>query len=230
MLFLGLISSDSALCHALGEQLAEAGDWQLAVFSSLAEALDVWQETFPPLIFWDAQSAPPQADQAALLATRLAAATPAPLLLLLGDGPEALDTFSIAETFKRPLRLGAFLARLPFYQRVLQQSPDTEIALGPWLFAPRRRLLRRAASADAVVKLTDKEAALLFYLCAAGKPVSRENLLAEIWGYGDGIDTHTLETHIYRLRRKLSAESETGLDPFVSEAGGYGLNPAWRSL
>jgi len=54
------------------------------------------------------------------------------------------------------------------------------------------------------VRLTEKEVSLLVMLAAAQPTaVSREVLLDEIWGYAEGVETHTLETHIYRLRQKI---------------------------
>jgi len=57
------------------------------------------------------------------------------------------------------------------------------------------------------IKLTEKETEILVYLAthSASAPVKRDDLLAAVWGYGDNIETHTLETHIYRLRQKIEA-------------------------
>jgi DNA-binding response OmpR family regulator len=75
------------------------------------------------------------------------------------------------------------------------------------------------------VRLTDKETAILRYLYRAGqKPVSREILLQEVWGYNSGVTTHTLETHIYRLRQKIERDPANAA-LLVTEAGGYKLVP-----
>lgn len=227
MLLLGLVSADQILCRAVSEQLKQTESWQLATFSSLDDALAVWSDALPPLLLWDASESPATDEMASFFALRLGQARPEPLLLVLGAAPEAIEKIGIAEQFTRPLRLGYLLSRLQFYQRVLGRAPDIVIKLGPWDFAPRARVLQPREGGESV-KLTDKEAALLEFLCAAPAPASREELLAAIWGYDARIDTHTLETHIYRLRRKVMALDPAAEDVFLTEGGGYRINPSWR--
>lgn len=226
MLFMGLVSSDPFLSHAVSEQLKEAGGWQLVLFSSLKEALEAWQETLPPLIFWDV--ATEQESALTDLTTRAQERKPSPLLLVLGEPPELLQKFGVTEVFRRPLRLGYLLARMQFYRQVLQKAPDVALPLGPWLFTPREHRLVAEDGSESI-RLTEKEAHLLSFLMTVGEPISREELLAVVWGYDARVDTHTLETHIYRIRRKLG-ESRNGRDDlFLTEGGGYQLNPSWRS-
>lgn len=73
------------------------------------------------------------------------------------------------------------------------------------------------------IRLTEKETAILRYLYRAGQvPVPREILLQEVWGYNSGVTTHTLETHIYRLRQKIEPDpADPGL--LETQAGGYRL-------
>jgi DNA-binding response OmpR family regulator len=95
------------------------------------------------------------------------------------------------------------------------------LRIGPYDFHPAGRLLVDPKGLK--LRLTDKETSILKYLHKAGdKSVSREILLAEVWGYNEGVTTHTLETHIYRLRQKIEREpGSTRL--LVTEAGGYRL-------
>lgn len=226
MQFLGLISADDALCQAIAEQLKQApGDWQQARFFSLADALSSWQERLPALLLWDAVGG--DAAQAVELQKRLRASVPLPTLFVIGQVPEGFETTLISETFSRPLRLGFFLTRLFYYQSKRQQSSGAVYRLGPWVFEADTRAVKPAGGGDEV-KLTDKEAELLECLCAATKPLAKDELLATIWGYDAIIDTHTLETHIYRLRRKLNDEAQADNDVFVSDRSGYAINPSWR--
>ena len=120
----------------------------------------------------------------------------------------------------RTSRLGAIL-------RQAQQMLDEpvlyldEFAIGPYVFQPQEKLLARGGQD---IALTDKEADILVYLAKRrGDAVSRDDLLRHVWRYQEGIDTHTLETHIYRLRQKMEVSAE---EPalLVTVDGGYRLN------
>lgn len=119
----------------------------------------------------------------------------------------------------KPVRLAPLLARV---EEMLAKSglPATPLLLGPWRFDPAARLLEDEAGRK--IRLTDKEAAILTHLHQAGGVVARETLLAEVWGYSAAITTHTLETHIYRLRRKIEPDPGNAT-LLVTEAGGYRL-------
>jgi DNA-binding response OmpR family regulator len=214
---LDLISPDAALCHVLREQT------EVTEFTSLAEALDAWQNHLPQIVLLDTDAL----RNGTKKLSETLVNTPDPVsLLILGDPGKALGDDLIAETFPKPARLGNILARLQFYAQRVSQKHDLSLTLGPWLFAPRQR---RLTSANKTVKLTDKESSLLEVLCATKETVPREELLATIWGYDSAIDTHTLETHIYRLRRKIQPalnDPKEG-DIFHADRGGYRLNPSW---
>ena len=100
----------------------------------------------------------------------------------------------------------------------------TPLTFGPYRLEPQNRRLSIAGT-ETVIRLTEKETALLEYLGHRKAPVPREELLAAIWGYDGRIDTHTLETHIYQLRRKLDAEGK-GADLLRNENGAYCLDVA----
>jgi DNA-binding response OmpR family regulator len=122
----------------------------------------------------------------------------------------------------KPFRLGELLARLRVQLRQHEASEDAEFAIGPYVFQPAHKLLFDQA-AKKKIRLTEKEAAILRYLYrAGGKPVSREQLLGEVWGYNAGVNTHTLETHIYRLRQKMEKDPATAT-MLLTAAGGYRL-------
>jgi DNA-binding response OmpR family regulator len=225
MLFLGLISGDDALTQAFGEQMKQADGWQSAFFTTPQEALEAWREAFPPLVIWDAQACPQH--EAALFYRHLSQKTVRPWLILLGDLPCDVEGDAAFDFLPRPVRLGKLLARLHFYKKLLELPQDVRFSLGPWFFSPRRRALERDKDGQEI-KLTDKEAALLEYLVVAEQPVPKDKLLEDVWGYGHQIDTHTLETHIYRLRRKMMAEDETLPDCFLAEHGCYHIPSTWR--
>lgn len=95
--------------------------------------------------------------------------------------------------------------------------------IGPYIFRPWSKTLLNLTGSE--IRLTEKETVLLRYLCRAGqRPVLRERLLQEVWGYNPGLTTHTLETHIYRLRQKVDKDAANP-SILISEAGGYKLMP-----
>lgn len=141
--------------------------------------------------------------------------------LILGDPAmlARLDPGGIpVVSLSKPVRVGPLLGRLE--QALARRSAGTGLRIGPWRFDAAARLLE--AEDGAQTRLTDKEAAILEHLHRAGGVVPRETLLADIWGYSAAIATHTLETHIYRLRRKLEADPANAAI-LITEPGGYRL-------
>jgi DNA-binding response OmpR family regulator len=124
----------------------------------------------------------------------------------------------------KPFRLGVLVARMRSQLRQHEQSEDAIFTIGPYSFRPANKILVENESGKKV-RLTEKETAILKYLYRAGpKVVGRDVLLAEVWGYNAGVTTHTLETHIYRLRQKIEANPSEAVI-LVTEPGGYRLVP-----
>lgn len=143
------------------------------------------------------------------------------LLFVIGEGGE-----NVTESFPLPLRLGHVVTRIQLHLTMRQQASDVPVDFGPCKFFPRQKQIIRPDGK--IVRLTDKETAVLVYLIQATEPVPREELLAAVWGYDGRIDTHTLETHIYRLRSSPDMQSVPGWREFVSvRQGCYQLNPPW---
>ncbi len=136
------------------------------------------------------------------------------VVLLLGNPPDGCDETLVTEVFAKPVRLGHLLGRLRFHLEVAPKLRSKPMDIGPYRLEAQQRSLTRESE---TVRLTEKETALLEYLAQAAAPVGRDELLAGVWGYDARIDTHTLETHIYQLRRKLGAEL------IVNEGGLYRL-------
>ena len=126
-----------------------------------------------------------------------------------------------AEPLLKPFRIGTLLTLLR--NRLREAGHDQQsYTIGPYSFRLAAKLLLDAATGR-TVRLTEKEAAILDFLRRAGPTViSRDALLGEVWGYQAGVDTHTLETHIYRLRRKIEADPANAR-LLVTESGGYRL-------
>ncbi len=125
------------------------------------------------------------------------------MVLLLGAVPDGVEENLVTEVFAKPLRLGHLLARLHFHREIAPKLRSVPLQIGPYQLDGQQRSL---TDGENILRLTEKETALLEYLAQSAGPVGREELLASVWGYDARIDTHTLETHIYQLRRKLGSE------------------------
>lgn len=121
----------------------------------------------------------------------------------------------------KPFKFAVLLARIRAQLRQHEASEDAVFQIGPYTFRPGAKLLVDARGSK--LKLTEKETAILRYLYRAGREVvARERLLAEVWGYNAQVTTHTLETHIYRLRQKIEPDPSNAR-LLVTESGGYRL-------
>src|SRR4029077_14572653 len=151
----------------------------------------------------------------------------APIIMLTGhntDSDTILGFESGANDYvTKPFRFAVLLARIRAQLRQYEASEDAVFTIGPYTFRPSSKILLNPNGSK--MRLTEKETAILRYLYRAGqRPVSRETLLQEVWGYNSGLTTHTLETHIYRLRQKIEKDAASPAI-LVTEAGGYTLVP-----
>jgi DNA-binding response OmpR family regulator len=150
-----------------------------------------------------------------------------PVILLTAQDSEA-DTVEGLEAgandyVTKPFKFAVLVARIRAQLRQHAASEDAVFRIGPYTFRPGAKLL--VGERGSKLKLTEKETAILRYLYRAErKVVGREVLLAEVWGYNAQVTTHTLETHIYRLRQKIEADPSTAR-LLVTEPGGYKLLP-----
>jgi DNA-binding response OmpR family regulator len=150
----------------------------------------------------------------------------APIILLTGAAREELDQVNGLDAgandyVLKPFKFSVLLARIRAHLRSHENSEDASYRIGPYEFRPGMRVLIDGAQHK--VRLTDKEAAILRYLYRSGeKPVGREELLREVWGYNAAVTTHTLETHIYRLRQKIEPDAQAP-KLLITETGGYRL-------
>jgi DNA-binding response OmpR family regulator len=150
-----------------------------------------------------------------------------PIILLTAastDSDTILGLESGANDYvSKPFNTGVLLARMRAQLRQFEQSEDAVFRIGPYVFQPSNKQLTDEERDGEKIRLTEKETDILKFLYRATEPVSRDVLLNEVWGYNAAVTTHTLETHIYRLRQKIERDpSNAGL--LVTESGGYWLN------
>ena len=150
-----------------------------------------------------------------------------PIILITGfanDEDAVLGLDSGANDYvNKPFRFAVLLARIRAHLRQHDGSLDALFQIGSFTFSPGAKNL--TSEAGGRMRLTEKETAILRFLYHAGSQVvDRDTLLREVWGYNATVTTHTLETHIYRLRQKI--ETDPGhAQLLVTEAGGYRLIP-----
>ena len=123
----------------------------------------------------------------------------------------------------KPFRFAVLLARIRAHLRQHESSEDAVYRIGPYQFRPANKLM--VTEEGRKVRLTEKEAAILKFLYRSGaQTVGRDVLLHDVWGYNAGVSTHTLETHIYRLRQKIERDPARA-EILVTDNGGYRLVP-----
>jgi DNA-binding response OmpR family regulator len=150
-----------------------------------------------------------------------------PVIMLTGQASDAdviLGLDSGANDYvTKPFRFAVLLARIRSHLRQHEHSEDAQYRVGPYSFKPAAKTLIRDDNKK--IRLTEKETAIIKFLYRSGEQaVARDVLLADVWGYNAGVTTHTLETHIYRLRQKIERDPAHA-EILVTEGGGYRLVP-----
>lgn len=221
-----IVDDDEDLVEMLSEQLKLHEEFQVVTGLSAADGLEITKDNNFDIILLDVGL--PDMDGREVCRLMRRAGVRAPIIMLTGADTDA-DTIlgldaGANDYVTKPFKLGVLLARLRAHIRQHERSDDAVFSIGPYTFQPANKLLVRNED-QRKVRLTDKETAILKYLYRAGdKAVAREKLLDEVWGYNAAVTTHTLETHVYRLRQKIE-EDPSGAKLLVTEAGGYKLVP-----
>lgn len=218
-----LIDDDDDLREALGEQLLMTEDFDCFEARNGAEGLEKIKQTQFDLILLDVDL--PDTDGRELCRLMRKSGVKTPIVMLTGhhtDSDTILGLDAGANDYvAKPFKFPVLLARIRAQLRQFEQSEDAIFQLGHYTFKPAQKVLTDAK--DKKVRLTEKETNILKYLYRAqASVVPRDVLLHEVWGYNAGVTTHTLETHIYRLRQKIEADPSNAR-LLVTEGGGYRL-------
>ncbi|MBY0331664.1 MAG: response regulator transcription factor [Acetobacteraceae bacterium] len=222
-----IVDDDPALRATLVEQLAMDGEFtpHEAATAGEAEAMLVAREPRCDAVLLDIGL--PDGDGRELCARLRKGGLRIPIIMLTGADTEAdivrgLDA-GANDYIAKPFRLNELLARLRAQLRVFDNSEDAVFTIGPYQFRPSAKLLLDQAR-NRKIRLTEKESAILKFLYrAGGRPAGRQVLLNEVWGYNSAVTTHTLETHIYRLRQKIEPDPANAV-LLLTEGGGYRLD------
>jgi DNA-binding response OmpR family regulator len=220
-----IVDDDTELAGTLVEQLALHEEFEAEAVETAAKGIAVAKNGHIDLVIMDVGL--PDIDGREVVRILRKNGFKAPIIMLTGhdtDSDTILGLESGANDYvSKPFRFAVLLARIRAQLRQHEASEDAVFNIGPYTFRPSSKLLINPKGNK--VRLTEKETAILRYLYRAGqRPVSREILLQEVWGYNSGVTTHTLETHIYRLRQKVERDAASPAI-LVTEAGGYKLVP-----
>lgn len=218
-----LIDDDVDLREALSELLIMTDDFDVFEGGDGAEALEKIKQQAYDMVVLDVGL--PDIDGRELCRLIRKQGVKCPILMLTGHDTDS-DTIlglnaGANDYITKPFKFPVLLARIRAQLRQHEQSEDAIFTLGPYTFKPAVKML--LTGDDKKIRLTEKETNILKFLYRATEGVvPRDTLLHEVWGYNAGVTTHTLETHIYRLRQKIEPDpSHASL--LMTERGGYRL-------
>ena len=220
-----IVDDDEDLRTALAEQLELHEEFKAAEAATGGEGVRLGRELKADLILLDVDLPDMDGREACRMMRKANVRTP--IIMLTGAATES-DTIlgldaGANDYVTKPFRFGVLLARIRAHLRSHEQSEDAVFRIGPYEFRPGMKMLIDAKQKK--IRLTEKETNILKYLYRAQpRAVAREELLTEVWGYNAGVTTHTLETHVYRLRQKIEPDPQQAR-LLLTEAGGYRLAP-----
>ena len=218
-----IVDDDDDLRESLSDQFALHDEFEILVAESAAQGLEMAISQRVDLILLDVGLPDMDGREAVKLLRK--AGVKAPIIMLTGQDTDS-DTILGLEAgandyVAKPFRFAVLLARIRAHLRQHEQSEDATFSIGRFTFKPASKILVEESGGK--VRLTEKETSILKYLYRAGeRTVTRDVLLSEVWGYNSGVTTHTLETHIYRLRQKIERDPSSA-EILVTESGGYKL-------
>jgi DNA-binding response OmpR family regulator len=220
-----IVDDDGDLRMALAEQLSLHPEFVVDEAADVAAARAATTSRAPDLVIMDIGL--PDMDGREAVRLLRAEGFRRPIILLTGRDSDADTVIGLEaganDYIVKPFRFAVLLARIRVQMRQHEASSEAEFQIGKYTFRPANKTL--LDSRGAKLRLTEKEAAILRFLHRAERQsVARETLLREVWGYNANVTTHTLETHIYRLRQKIE-ENPAEAQLLVTDGGGYKLLP-----
>ncbi len=220
-----LVDDDNELRQTLVEQLSLYEEFRITEMDTASKGILAARTGVTDLLIMDVGLPDMDGREAVKLLRK--GGFKAPIIMLTGQDTDS-DTILGLEAgandyVTKPFRFAVLLARIRAQLRQHENSEDVTFTVGPYTFKPGQKLLIDKKGGK--LRLTEKEAAIIKYLFRAGdKVVTRDVLLEEVWGYNSGVTTHTLETHVYRLRQKIERDPSNA-EILVTESGGYKLVP-----
>jgi DNA-binding response OmpR family regulator len=220
-----LVDDDNDLRTLLAEQLALHEEFSVQQAQNVAEALQAVRGDHVDLVIMDVGLPDMDGREGVKLMRRNGFKSP--IIMLTANDTEADTVLGLEaganDYVTKPFRFAVLLARVRAHLRQYEASEDAQFNIGPYVFRPGAKMM--ITEKGGKIRLTEKETAILRYLYRAGqRVVQRDVLLQEVWGYNAAVTTHTLETHVYRLRQKIEKDPGNARI-LVTDAGGYKLVP-----
>ncbi len=220
-----LVDDDDSLRETLKEQFLLHDEFVVADAANATTGIKLLKDEHADVVLLDVNMPDMDGREACKIMRRNG--YKGPIVMLTAQGSDAdtiLGLDSGANDYvTKPFRFAVLLARIRSHLRQHEHSEDAVFQVGPYTFKPASKMLVREDNKK--VRLTEKETAIIKFLYRASEQsVSRETLLHDVWGYNAGVSTHTLETHIYRLRQKIERDPAQA-EILVTEGGGYKLIP-----
>lgn len=220
-----IVDDDPDLREALVEQLSLFDEFEPLEAETATKGMQLARTAHVDLVLMDVGL--PDMDGREAVKILRKGGFSAPVIMLTGhdtDSDQILGLEAGANDYvAKPFKFAVLLARVRAQLRQHEQSEEAVFTIGPYTFRPSAKLLVDAKGGK--IRLTEKETSILKFLYRAGdKVITRDVLLHEVWGYNAGITTHTLETHIYRLRQKIEKDPANA-QLLITEGGGYKLVP-----
>lgn len=220
-----VVEDDADLRETLVEQIGLCSEFEVASVETAGQAIEALKAGRADLVIMDVGL--PDMDGREAVKVIRENGYRGPIVMLTAQTSDS-DVITGLEAgandyVAKPFKFAVLLARIRAQLRSHEASEDAVFRIGPYTFRPGAKILVNEKGSK--LKLTEKETAILRFLYRAGqKVVSRDILLQEVWGYNAAVTTHTLETHVYRLRQKIES-NPSAARILVTEAGGYKLLP-----
>jgi DNA-binding response OmpR family regulator len=218
-----IADDDSELRSTLAEQLGLGGEFAVTQATDAAKAIHFALEQRPDLLVIDVGL--PDMDGREAVRLLRGKGFRNPIIILTGQTADDDAVTSLEaganDYVTKPFKFAVLLARIRAHLRQLDASEDAVLRIGQYTFKPTSKQL--ISESGSKLRLTEKETAILKFLYRANSQVvARDILLKEVWGYSAQVTTHTLETHIYRLRQKIESDPANAT-LLLTDGGGYRL-------
>ena len=218
-----LIDDDDALCSSLAEQLTLDDEFSTDLAATGADGIEKSRRFDYDMILLGMSL--PDMDGHDVCRMMRQAGLLAPVIVLTATNTDADAAFGLAsganDYVTKPFKFSVLLTRIRAQLQQRVQSEDGAVTIGPYVFTPSVKSLTTQKGRK--IRLTEKENQILKFLYHSGTAaVERAVLLREVWGYNSCVTTHTLETHIYRLRQKIETDPANA-EILLTELGGYRL-------